>query len=160
MIRRPPRSTLFPYTTLFRSQRRMSRRELPARSPGRARPARRAGSSAEQGRQANCWQPASRLGCWALGPLVRYETSHGVGASPKATDAASNIVACVATTAHFLVCVVTTLVISTPVILSLRARSLRPEVRHARPPPQRDRPPGRRSEEHTSELQSCQYLVC
>src|SRR5256885_14285606 len=30
MIRRPPRSTLFPYTTLFRSQ-------LPARPPGRAR---------------------------------------------------------------------------------------------------------------------------
>src|SRR3712207_7735814 len=27
MIRRPPRSTLFPYTTLFRSQRRRERRE-------------------------------------------------------------------------------------------------------------------------------------
>src|SRR3712207_7069467 len=31
MIRRPPRSTLFPYTTLFRS-----RRARPARRPGRA----------------------------------------------------------------------------------------------------------------------------
>src|SRR5438270_5312766 len=28
MIRRPPRSTLFPYTTLFRSQRRPSRHEV------------------------------------------------------------------------------------------------------------------------------------
>src|SRR3712207_7596252 len=37
MIRRPPRSTLFPYTTLFRSQ----ERGLPL--PGRARPARGAG---------------------------------------------------------------------------------------------------------------------
>src|SRR5688572_31706538 len=31
MIRRPPRSTLFPYTTLFRS-----RRFVPSRQPGRA----------------------------------------------------------------------------------------------------------------------------
>src|SRR3712207_7758933 len=58
MIRRPPRSTLFPYTTLFRSaaaegseagrgrlapdgspptQRRRSRRKAPGRSEGRAR---------------------------------------------------------------------------------------------------------------------------
>src|SRR2546430_11866628 len=36
MIRRPPRSTLFPYTTLFRSRRR--RLPLPA-DPGRARAA-------------------------------------------------------------------------------------------------------------------------
>src|SRR2546422_6337744 len=33
MIRRPPRSTLFPYTTLFRSR----RRAPPARPPARAR---------------------------------------------------------------------------------------------------------------------------
>src|SRR5260370_16603975 len=33
MIRRPPRSTLFPYTTLFRS------RPWPQRLPGRTRPA-------------------------------------------------------------------------------------------------------------------------
>src|SRR5688572_32599045 len=39
MIRRPPRSTLFPYTTLFRSQGRARRRERendhPARRPHR-----------------------------------------------------------------------------------------------------------------------------
>src|SRR5947209_10753567 len=33
MIRRPPRSTLFPYTTLFRSQRRFVRLAPPAREP-------------------------------------------------------------------------------------------------------------------------------
>src|SRR5438876_7809196 len=45
MIRRPPRSTLFPYTTLFRSQagrgrhdRRRGRREHPRRPPGGERP--------------------------------------------------------------------------------------------------------------------------
>src|SRR2546429_1252010 len=34
MIRRPPRSTLFPYTTLFRSQRHESRGALPHHGPG------------------------------------------------------------------------------------------------------------------------------
>src|SRR2546421_3487116 len=37
MIRRPPRSTPFPYTTLFRSadrQRRLERRDEPGRAPG------------------------------------------------------------------------------------------------------------------------------
>src|SRR2546428_1449588 len=33
MIRRPPRSTLFPYTTLFRSLQRRQPRQLPARQP-------------------------------------------------------------------------------------------------------------------------------
>src|SRR5256885_10887737 len=37
MIRRPPRSTLFPYTTLFRS--RTATREVPAVSCGRQTPA-------------------------------------------------------------------------------------------------------------------------
>src|SRR5574340_1428853 len=36
MIRRPPRSTLFPYTTLFRSRRREHRREVEARAFGEA----------------------------------------------------------------------------------------------------------------------------
>src|SRR5256885_11009017 len=34
MIRRPPRSTLFPYTTLFRSRRDGERRPAPARHAG------------------------------------------------------------------------------------------------------------------------------
>src|SRR6266851_6261112 len=50
-IRRPPRSTLFPYTTLFRSRAARgtsrTRRETPCR-PGRARsPARRSGGAAQ-----------------------------------------------------------------------------------------------------------------
>src|SRR5690349_22881920 len=48
MIRRPPRSTLFPYTTLFRSPgsgpgRRRSARPAPRRGPPAARAARPAG---------------------------------------------------------------------------------------------------------------------
>src|SRR5206468_5716640 len=40
MIRRPPRSTLFPYTTLFRSPGRLRRPRLPPHDPGgRAREA-------------------------------------------------------------------------------------------------------------------------
>src|SRR2546426_4609332 len=45
MIRRPPRSTLFPYTTLFRSRRLLLRGLASARRPGsgqRQRPHRRA----------------------------------------------------------------------------------------------------------------------
>src|SRR5438034_5462991 len=37
MIRRPPRSTLFPYTTLFRSQAAVPAHRLPARQVRRAR---------------------------------------------------------------------------------------------------------------------------
>src|SRR5256885_3800071 len=40
MIRRPPRSTLFPYTTLFRSHGRARPDRGPARSPSTVRPAR------------------------------------------------------------------------------------------------------------------------
>src|SRR5258707_10881636 len=41
MIRRPPRSTLFPYTTLFRSRRRIlpETNPRPGRQNGRAKPA-------------------------------------------------------------------------------------------------------------------------
>src|SRR2546422_2071740 len=35
MIRRPPRSTLFPYTTLFRSRRRKGRSNPPRQDPSR-----------------------------------------------------------------------------------------------------------------------------
>src|SRR3712207_7551555 len=44
MIRRPPRSTLFPYTTLFRSARRHPSRRGNSRSPSSPAPARRRGS--------------------------------------------------------------------------------------------------------------------
>src|SRR2546423_9648343 len=49
MIRRPPRSTLFPYTTLFRSGRRARQREEPVRiaSQRASRPLQRAVRSEE-----------------------------------------------------------------------------------------------------------------
>src|SRR3712207_9585223 len=47
MIRRPPRSTLFPYTTLFRSEDETERARRPVRDPSERRPSqdhRRAGA--------------------------------------------------------------------------------------------------------------------
>src|SRR5258708_12078435 len=41
MIRRPPRSTLFPYTTLFRSHFRKAEGEAPRVAPSRAKPSAR-----------------------------------------------------------------------------------------------------------------------
>src|SRR3712207_7050756 len=71
MIRRPPRSTLFPYTTLFRSRERLGdagallRRLEPAPRPphlaGPPRPERPLGSVVQgcsQGRVARCFQRA------------------------------------------------------------------------------------------------------
>src|SRR3712207_8127271 len=46
MIRRPPRSTLFPYTTLFRSTAARSRRESSVTSSGTPSPSDRSTSSA------------------------------------------------------------------------------------------------------------------
>src|SRR3712207_8740616 len=86
MIRRPPRSTLFPYTTLFRS--RGARRDLPRR---RRRPDLRREGHPGHGRQAS-----------------------GGGGRGRGGDLGGGV--------------------------------------HAER--------GRRSEEHTSELQSRQYLVC
>src|SRR3712207_7254884 len=91
MRRRPPRSTLFPYTTLFRSS---SRVELQSFN-GDIVVARKTILSAEEARR------------------IRR------GTSPKALDA--------------------------------------PPAPPAPPAPKK---PGDRSEEHTSELQSRQYLVC
>src|SRR3712207_6898150 len=89
MIRRPPRSTLFPYTTLFRSCHHVLR-------------------------------PGGRLALSNRCPTPLIETSQGV---------------------------------------LRRERSLRhPHVRHPHRP--RGAACPQRSEEHTSELQSRQYLVC
>src|SRR5436309_6140900 len=95
MIRRPPRSTLFPYTTLFRSLRPADRALREPRSGGR-------GDDADPARDVRA-RP---------GPARRERARAG-------------------------------------------ARSDRPAQR--RPPRDRARP---RSEEHTSELQSRENLVC
>src|SRR3712207_6960814 len=91
MIRRPPRSTLFPYTTLFRSVAR--RLEVDGRELGRRQRGRRAGDRRLQG-----------------------DGAHGPGAGGEREAAAGP-----------------------------RGRADHERVR---------------SEEHTSELQSRQYLVC
>src|SRR2546425_5568349 len=60
MIRRPPRSTLFPYTTLFRSCREQARRN---RSCGVHHAGRRATQSHSRlGFQDHCW-PRARMEC-------------------------------------------------------------------------------------------------
>src|SRR5688572_31521869 len=56
MIRRPPRSTLFPYTTLFRSRPRRCGRRSPRRTPISAKPSAR---SAWQSRDDSCHSPRS-----------------------------------------------------------------------------------------------------
>src|SRR3712207_8955761 len=99
MIRRPPRSTLFPYTTLFRSRR------------------------------------VSSLGCSPPGALEKADVSAGpVAASPDNSTVA------------------TSSALSVPLSLAGRRATsvLSFDALAAR----------RRSEEHTSELQSRQYLVC
>src|SRR5271167_5184593 len=48
MIRRPPRSTLFPYTTLFRSPLRAARATTPARGSARAWPCSRSEEHASE----------------------------------------------------------------------------------------------------------------
>src|SRR3712207_7491225 len=89
MIRRPPRSTLFPYTTLFRSLRR--ERSKPAGLPG---------------------------------AIAARHAVHGF----------------------------------VPLAGGQQRRHVAPAQRHAALPHRR--PARQRSEEHTSELQSRQYLVC
>src|SRR3712207_7588493 len=86
MIRRPPRSTLFPYTTLFRSQR------LPGAAGGRPR-------------------PPGRPGVRRAGPRGRVRPRRVTDGGPGDRDGTRT-------------------------------------------------PDEGRSEEHTSELQSRQYLVC
>src|SRR5947199_4065936 len=66
MIRRPPRSTLFPYTTLFRSGFNLSRR------PSLRRPASDAGSSAA-GRETS---PAASPGCFRCSARAMRSEEH------------------------------------------------------------------------------------
>src|SRR2546430_16960963 len=62
MIRRPPRSTLFPYTTLFRSHRVRGRsrlRLLPSRLRDRAAGDRLSGGAAAAGRRGSPYRPTA-----------------------------------------------------------------------------------------------------
>src|SRR2546430_5761216 len=61
MIRRPPRSTLFPYTTLFRSPRRHRSPAGPARRQGRARARERPCGRGEEEERARSEEHTSEL---------------------------------------------------------------------------------------------------
>src|SRR5437773_12483530 len=81
MIRRPPRSTLFPYTTLFRSRRRraerLQRRRLPAAS----------GSCAQLTAGAAgvvCVALPGTLRVWLPRGLLRWQRPRAVGPLPRA----------------------------------------------------------------------------
>src|SRR3989449_4545728 len=69
MIRRPPRSTLFPYTTLFRS-RRARRLGLGSGPLRRARARRRGGARLPAGRHRAVWEGGDR-------ESTRLNSSHG-----------------------------------------------------------------------------------
>src|SRR3989441_9030314 len=71
MIRRPPRSTLFPYTTLFRS-----RRELQPALHGRARQHRRCAERTGQARRARPSHPPVHRAASALRRGVMRSEEH------------------------------------------------------------------------------------
>src|SRR3712207_8184051 len=122
MIRRPPRSTLFPYTTLFRS--------LPSSQSRNARPSSSASGALSPSPSSSRSTSRSWLACAAPATLLG-------GLCPSSESPA------------------------------LAAQSSeRPAGVNTRAAPARSSPDCRprselgRSEEHTSELQSRQYLVC
>src|SRR5256885_10564556 len=84
MIRRPPRSTLFPYTTLFRSDRRAQpvHREDPQgrrRTGPRRAPLGRGGARRCSGGAAAC---AAQMNGFAHQPVLRRETASLLAAAP------------------------------------------------------------------------------
>src|SRR3712207_7605154 len=116
MIRRPPRSTLFPYTTLFRSE------------PGRAI----AGPGTVTLYEIGTIKPVRLGASGAPGtPLVRNYVSVDGGMSDNIRTALYDA--------------------SYTCVLANRTSDAAPAL---------CRVVGKRSEEHTSELQSRQYLVC
>src|SRR2546422_7418864 len=78
MIRRPPRSTLFPYTTLFRSRDARRVQALRARDPDRARPGATDHRHRAAGAQAVTWpRHLAWLGGIRDRKSTRLNSSHG-----------------------------------------------------------------------------------
>src|SRR3712207_7033452 len=75
MIRRPPRSTLFPYTTLFRSRRRCAR-PLPRRSDPRRRERRGGGRDGVPPPPPYFFSPGARRARLARPPLPHRKSTH------------------------------------------------------------------------------------
>src|SRR3712207_7552440 len=81
MIRRPPRSTLFPYTTLFRSRERAARAPLPSPPGGRE------GGPARSGPGARGSRPRPR----AAAPAHRVRTRRRDRKSTRLNSSHANI---------------------------------------------------------------------
>src|SRR3712207_8484617 len=121
MIRRPPRSTLFPYTTLFRSRHGCA---LTVSGPG----------------QDVIAEVDARRVERILRNLVGNAIEHGTGKPVEITWAANRTAAAVTVRDHGVG------------LTSAESQHVFDRFWRA--------DPSRRSEEHTSELQSRQYLVC
>src|SRR2546422_1553657 len=83
MIRRPPRSTLFPYTTLFRSRRPRPRPRRDARAPRRRRGGRAARARRRRSEEHTSeLQSRLHLVCRLLLEKKKKKTSHTLWAPP------------------------------------------------------------------------------
>src|SRR6476620_7116179 len=182
MIRRPPRSTLFPYTTLFRSRRGARRQPDPRRpdrcrrGPRRARPRSEEHTSELQSRQyvvcrlllekKQAMVPLLLLDLRLLHALHELlAVRSGVRGSRCRVGAVDGAIALgskearrffsndTATTEIYTLSLHDAL----PISRRSRRRGARPAGSGCRGAPRRA---SGRSEEHTSELQSRQYLVC
>src|SRR3712207_8863461 len=77
MIRRPPRSTLFPYTTLFRSEQLGGDEEEPALGQAEAQPGQEGGERGRQHHLPHQRQPAQTVGAADLDrKSTRLNSSH------------------------------------------------------------------------------------
>src|SRR6266699_902404 len=133
MIRRPPRSTLFPYTTLFRSRRRHGRKRA---CPGDRR---------EATRHLRRDRKSTRL------TSSHVRISYAVLCLKKKTVCIIFFFNDTATTEIYTLSLHDALPISS---------STRAQTCVSRRSPRSDPPPTTRSEEHTSDLQPRPHLVC
>src|SRR3954449_4917046 len=175
MIRRPPRSTLFPYTTLFRSpprpghERRRARRQPGGRRADRDRKSTRLNSSHTLISYAVfCLKKKNHRHEQARPCVADYTTRNDAGTAPPLRSAHDGEfgVGVVGLSSLWFLCFFFFLMIRRPPRSTLFPYTTlfrsRREPRYGddvRPAGLRGRA-GLRSEEHTSELQSHSHLVC
>src|SRR2546425_9246680 len=154
MIRRPPRSTLFPYTTLFRSSPARGLRLILSRT---ASIRWRWGESEQTGSVAAA-SPVTRK-AWQRQPpkswVRRSQVRHGSGIQSSPRNRRNDEDSSQIQRSDF------------SFTFSNSRPGITPAAWHGRALPEgsttmsrRAQPPMQRSEEHTSELQSLAYLVC
>src|SRR5215510_9217091 len=166
MIRRPPRSTLFPYTTLFRSAPGRDRETVPRCARSRRRGRRRARRSASD-RKSTRLNSSHVAISYAVFCLKKKKERTLMRLPPKPCSARRDICS------RFFFLMIRRPPRSTLFPYTTLFRSRRRARRSARlpcrrpaaagepcPGPSSFSRPRRRSEEHTSELQSRGHLVC